>query len=122
MKNILLVDDNKYLLDALVLTLRNCIRDCAILTAKNGREAVNILFRNSVDLVLTDIDMPVMNGFELIEHKNRLYPATPLLAMTSNASREVVEKLKSLGITSCMEKPFSYDEITRLVLKSLASY
>jgi CheY-like chemotaxis protein len=122
MKSILLVDDNKYVLDALVLTLRDCARDCAILTAKNGREAVDIMDRNSVDLVLTDIDMPVMNGFELIAHKNSLHPTTPLLAMTSDASHEVVEKLRSLGITYCMEKPFSYEEVTQLVLKSLASH
>ena len=120
MRNILLVDDNKYLLDALILTIRDCAGDCAILTAKNGREAADILDRNFVDLVLTDIEMPVMNGFQLIEHKNRTHPAVPLLAMTSDASPMVVDRLRSLGINTCIEKPFGYQEVMNTILGSLA--
>lgn len=119
MKSILLVDDNKYILAALSLTLGDITRGYTILTAKNGREALDILNRQPVALVLTDIEMPVVDGFQFIENMNRLHPFVPLLAMTSDLSPEVVEKLKSLGVTRFMEKPFDYEEMTRLIMESL---
>jgi twitching motility two-component system response regulator PilG len=120
MKNILLVDDNNYVLEALALTLNDHARGYAILKAKSGREAADILEQKPVALVLTDLEMPVMNGYQLIEYKNRLHPSIPLLAMTCDASPVVVERLRSLGITRCIEKPFDYEEMTRLIMESLS--
>lgn len=119
MQNILLVDDNKYILEALSLTLHDCAKGYAYLMAKNGLEALHILVRRQVDLVLTDLEMPVMNGYMLIKHKNQLHPSTPLLAMTSNFSPAVADRLRSLGVKHCIEKPFDYEEVTRLIMKSL---
>jgi CheY-like chemotaxis protein len=120
MKNILLVDDNKYVIEALALTLGVSARGYAILKAKNGREAADILDRKPVAVVLTDLAMPVMDGYQLIEYMNRMHPLIPLLAMTSDASSGVVEKLRSLGITHCIEKPFDYEEATRLIMENLS--
>jgi CheY-like chemotaxis protein len=119
MNNILLVDDNKYVLEALALTLSIYTSGYTILKAKDGREAADILDRLPVAVVLTDIQMPVMNGYKLIDYRNRFHPSVPLLAMTSDLSPEVVEQLRSLGITQCMEKPFDYEVATRLILKNL---
>jgi len=122
MKNILLVDDNKYVLDALELTLGVSARGYALLKAKNGREAADIVDRKQVAVVLTDLAMPVMNGYQLIEYMNRMHPSIPLLAMTSDASAGVVEKLRSLGIAHCIEKPFNYEEATRLIMEKLSPH
>ena len=119
MKNILLVDDNKYVLEALALTLGVSARGYALLKAKNGREAADILDRKPVAVVLTDLEMPVMNGYQLIGHRNLVHPFVPILAMTSDLSPEVVERLKSLGITQCIEKPFDYEEVTHLIMGKL---
>jgi DNA-binding NtrC family response regulator len=120
MNNILLVDDNKYLLEALALTLGVSAQDYNLLKARNGLEAAAILDRKKVALVLTDLEMPFMNGYQLIEHKNRLYPSVPLIAMTSCASPAVVAKLRLLGITHCIEKPFDYEVMTRLIMENLS--
>ncbi len=120
MDNILLVDDNQYLLEALALTLGVSAKGYILLKARNGLEAAAILDRKKVALVLTDLEMPFMNGYQLIEHKNRLYPSVPLIAMTSYASSAVVAKLRSLGITRCIEKPFDYEETTRLIMEHLS--
>jgi CheY-like chemotaxis protein len=120
MKNILLVDDNKYVLEALTLTLGDYTRGYTILMAKNGREAADIVDRKPVAVVLTDLAMPVMNGYQLIEYMNRMHPSIPLLAMTSDASAGVVERLRSLGVMHCIEKPFDYEEATRLIMEYLS--
>lgn len=121
MSNILLVDDNKYVLEALSLTLDASMRGHDILKAGNGLEALDILRRRPVALVLTDLEMPVMNGYQLIEHMNRLHPSIPLLAMTSNLSPAVASGLRSLGVRHCFEKPFDYEEVTRLIRENLAA-
>jgi CheY-like chemotaxis protein len=120
MKNILLVDDNNYVLEALALTLNDHASGYAILKARSGREAADILERKAVALVLTDLEMPVMNGYQLIEYKNRFHPSIPLLAMSCDASPAVVERLSALGIKRCIEKPFDYEELTRLIMENLS--
>jgi two-component system, NarL family, capsular synthesis sensor histidine kinase RcsC len=119
MKNILLVDDNTCILDALALYFAMTARDCAILKARNGKEAAGILQTVAVDLILTDLNMPVMDGYELIALKNRFFPRVPLFAMTGDSSPEVMEQLNALGVTECLEKPFNFDAVIRMILKKL---
>ncbi len=120
MKNILLVDDNKHVTDNLRLVLASCMADVSFRTAENGREAVEILKSEPVDLILTDINMPVMDGYGLIEYRNTNCPRVPLVAMTADASPDVVRRLAVLGITDCLEKPFSYDSVTKVFQEKLA--
>jgi CheY-like chemotaxis protein len=119
MNNILLVDDNKYIIEALAMTLGQYVKDCAVLRAKNGREAVDILKSVPVDLVLTDINMPVMNGYDLIAYRNDRHPALPLVAMTADPAPGVLKRLRALGISECLEKPFDFDSVSRLLLDKL---
>lgn len=121
MTGILLVDDNKYVLEALALIFDDYARGHEILKAGNGLEALDILDERPVALILTDIEMPVMNGFQFIEHKNRLHPSTPLVAMTSDLSPAVRSRLRSLGVLRCLEKPFDYEEVTSLITENLAA-
>ncbi len=119
-KNILLVDDNKHVTDDLALVLAACIPDVSFSAAANGREAVEILRNRPVDLILTDINMPIMDGYHLIEYRNEHYPHVPLVVMTADASPEVNRRLSLLGITDCLEKPFSYETATKMFLGKLA--
>lgn len=120
MKNILIVDDNKLVVETLVLILASCMHDVSFRTAANGKEAVEILANSSVDLILTDLMMPVMDGYQLIDHRNRYHSQVPLMAMTADASPNVIKKLSDLGITDCLEKPFRYETISRMILNKLA--
>ena len=121
MKNVLIVDDNILFADTLKLILGSCLRDVSFRTAANGKEAVAILQSSPVDLIMTDINMPVMDGYHLIEYRNKHYFHVPLIVMTADASQEVVERLDILGITDCMEKPFNYETATRMFLEKLAA-
>jgi len=120
-KHVLIVDDNIIIADTLKLILGACIRDVSFRTAANGKEAVEILQSRPVDLILTDINMPVMDGYQLIEYRNQHHPRVPLVVMTADASQDVVRRLSMLGITDCLEKPLSYETVTRMFLEKLAA-
>lgn len=109
--NVLIVDDQRILLLALASCLRNCLRDCSILSAENGEEAVAVLRSQPVDLVLTDIRMPVMDGFELSNYIRTNHPAIPVFVMSSDLDFTIEERLRRMGVRYCIEKPFTLHEL-----------
>jgi CheY-like chemotaxis protein len=117
MKNILLVDDNEFLLNVMISWLNYQMPDYRILTGSNGRDGMEILKGHPVDLIITDLRMPVMDGFQFIEQKNSICPNTPLIVMTSDYSDEVIKRLKTLGVTQCIEKPFKFEMLADQFLK-----
>lgn len=121
MKNILIIEDNKYIREALASSLRMHLKDCNILTAVNGKEGVNILDSISLDLILTDLQMPVLDGYGVIEYKNKNFPHVPLFVMTADNTPKMREKLNILGISHYIEKPFDFDKVTDKILDKLAA-
>lgn len=118
-KNILLIDDNKYLLDVFVIRLTMTLKNYKILTARNGKRGIEILKSARVDFVLTDLDMPEMDGYQFIEYAQTHFPAVPVYAMSNDCSPGVGERLRGLGITECIEKPFLVEEVTHKIMKRL---
>lgn len=119
MKNILVVDDNVFVAEGLAIRLNLFIKDCRILTAANGADAVQVLSRVEVDFVLTDLQMPVMDGYELIKYCREHRPRLLLAAMTGDRSPDVLERLHALGVSVCFEKPFDYDHVAQRVWDEL---
>ncbi len=118
-KHILLIDDNKYLLDVFVIRLTMALRKCKVLTARNGKQGIEIMKTARVDLVLTDLDMPEMDGYQFIEYAKQHFPEVPVYAMSNDCSVDCGTRLKALGITECIEKPFLVEEVTHRILKRL---
>ncbi len=96
MKNILVVDDNTDILEA-VSTLHERVKGCAVSIATDGAQGEAIMKSTPVDLVLTDLSMPVMNGYMLIERVRKKYPAVLVCVMTADCSPRVISKLLSMG-------------------------
>ena len=111
MDNILIIDDNIQLLEALATVIETQLKDCNILTAGNGREGIAIIDSMPVSLILTDLDMPVMDGYGVINHRNKSCPQVPLFVMSGSLSPEAREKLGKLGVSACIEKPFYFEQI-----------
>lgn len=111
MNNILLIDDNIQLLEALAMVIDAQIKDCTILTARNGTEGIAAIDALPISLILTDLDMPVMDGYGVINHRNKSCPQVPLFVMSGRCSSEVMEKLGELGVSECIEKPFYFQQI-----------
>lgn len=110
MKNILVVDDFRPILDG----LSDCLtaEGYTVFTAENGAQAIDILNFHPVDLVITDLSMPVMNGLELLIHTKKNYPSVPVFVMTADYSPVMKERLSRLGAAQCIGKPFNFEDLT----------
>lgn len=120
-KTILLIDDNKYLLDVFVIRLTLSFANYRIVTARDGKRGAEILKTTPVKFVLTDLDMPEMNGFEFIDYARKHHPSIPVFAMASHCTDEVRERLDNLGVSECIEKPFLIEEVTRRIVDTVRS-
>jgi DNA-binding NtrC family response regulator len=80
---------------------------------------VDIVTSKPVDAVLTDIHMPRMDGYELIEFVRKHYPAVLLFAMTGHYTPETANRLISLGVVWSLEKPFSFDAMASKIADDL---
>jgi CheY-like chemotaxis protein len=102
MKKILIIDDEPAVLFALSEALADRRRGVKVATAANGNEAVAILESEKVDLVVTDLRMPEMDGFELIAWLRRTFPQLPVIVMTAYLS----ESTRLGAGLDVLEKPF----------------
>lgn len=109
--NILIIDDNIQLLEALAALIGTQFKDCSILTARNGMEGIKTIDSVPVAFILTDLDMPVVDGYGVINHRNKSCPQVPLFVMSGGCSPEAREKLDVLGVSECIEKPFFFEQI-----------
>ena len=123
--NVLIVDDSqtmrKVILKSLTLSGFD-LGDC--LEAENGREALTVLDSCWVDLILTDLNMPVMSGWELVHHlkDNPTHAKIPVVLITTEGSETRLRELFDLGVKDYIKKPFHpetlRDVLTRILEKS----
>ncbi len=115
-KTILITDDNDMnrLVAATILENYGAI----IVEASNGEEAIGIINKTSVDIILMDLQMPVLNGFEATKMLRAQKCAIPIIALTANAIKGETEKCISAGMNDYISKPFKED----VFLKTIAKY
>lgn len=120
MKKILVADDSPTMRALIVSTLEALV-DFDVVEAANGFEALRILPREKVDLVVTDINMPDINGLELVSfvRNNPLYKETPLIIVSTEGSRRDREKGLALGANAYLVKPFKPEDLQQLVTSLL---
>ena len=119
MKNILVVDDNRFILETLAGTLSRYLRNCNVLTASNGEKGAHLLRTMPIDLIISDLDIPLEDGYRFLEDARRSYPAIPLCVMTGDCTPQVKEQLMAMGISRSIEKPFPFEELARLISREL---
>ena len=119
MNTILILDDNKDILKALKVGLQGCLNECTILTAANGDAGNKIMKTTQVDMIITDLDMPVVNGYRFIEEARSEHPSVPVCVMAGNCSPEVRERLDRMGVGKVIEKPFHFENLASLITEML---
>ena len=119
MNNILFIDDDIHFLKALALVVGTQLNDCNILIANNGAQGVATMDSMPISFILTDLNMPVMDGYGVINHRNKSCPQVPLYVMSGCLSPETRGKLDRLCVSGCIEKPFGFEQITDKIARAL---
>lgn len=115
-KTILIADDSATMRAMLVAIIEG-LGDYQIVEASSGFEALRLLPRGHVDLILTDINMPDINGLELISYlrTNPNYIDIPIFVISTEGSAKDIEKGKQLGANEYVVKPFSPVSLQKLI-------
>jgi two-component system chemotaxis response regulator CheY len=117
MKKILAVDDSASMRQMVGFTLKKAGFD--VVEAKDGSEALNIAKQQSFDAVISDVNMPVMDGITLIKELRALpsYKFTPLLMLTTESGLDKKTEGKAAGATGWIVKPFNPDQLLAVLKK-----
>jgi CheY-like chemotaxis protein len=113
-KTVLVVDDN--IMNIMIANIILKKYDVVVSEASNGEEAVNYLKNNECDLILMDLQMPVINGYEaseIIRQKLRLN--LPIIALTASNTEEEREKCFEVGMNDYLAKPFSEEQLLQTI-------
>ena len=116
---ILIVDDEESFVLSLADGLSVYKKYFNLRTAPNGAEAVKILKLSSIDLVITDLSMPKMDGFELLAYMNRNYPKIPVILMTAYGTPKIEEIVSNMGIFRYLEKPLDINVVADNIFDAL---
>jgi len=120
MKNVLIVEDSKAIRTMIRVSLEETGGFFAV-EAGNGFEALKTLPTRPFDLIITDINMPDINGLELIGYvkSNPAYKDIPLVIVSTEKSEEDKKRGIALGAQGYVEKPFKKEELMAMVAKVL---
>jgi CheY-like chemotaxis protein/predicted regulator of Ras-like GTPase activity (Roadblock/LC7/MglB family) len=119
MKYVLIVDDEERLLLTMQAGFAPFKDRFEIITARNGREASEILAATRIDLVVTDLKMPEMDGFDLLAFLKNNFPEIPAIVMTAFATPDIETRLEKTGMIQMLEKPVDFEELTQLITRQL---
>lgn len=112
--NILIAEDTSDMLDFISSVFKG---KHTVYKASNGKEALEILYRHEIDIIISDISMPVMNGFELLQEirKNDIFCHIPVIMLTVESALESRIKGLEYGADAYIEKPFSTTHLSATV-------
>jgi len=110
-KKVLVVDDEIHIVHVAAIKLRNNGYD--VITATNGAEAFELACAEKPDIIVTDFQMPVMTGLELVEkiRQNEETKDIPVILLTARSFAISDEQQEDLQISGCLSKPFSPKEL-----------
>ncbi len=119
-RTILVVDDSATVRKFVSVSLS--MQGFRVVTAEDGMDALEKLPREHVDLIITDLNMPNMDGMELARtlRGNPVYHEVPIIILTSLQDKALKSESESLGINSYLNKPFSLEKVQYEVSKYIS--
>jgi len=114
-RKVLIVDDEIHIVQVVAIKLRN--NGFEVLTAENGAEAFELVQAHNPDLVITDYQMPVMTGVELLEklRNDPRFAELPVIMLTARGFAIEDDRKTHLNVAACLSKPFSPREVLQCV-------
>lgn len=119
MDKVLIVDDDPIFLDRLREELQKYVGQLEVVTATNGTEALEILGKERISVLVTDLDMPQMNGLELLAYMRKHRPQVPCVVMTEPKSPDIKNKAERNSIFGFIAKPVDANELFALIMEGL---
>ena len=117
---ILIVDDEIKVLSAIQRTLRK--EPYTVLTAEGGEEGLKMLEARDINLVVSDYNMPMMNGLEFLQNVRSLYPHILTIMLTGQAELQIaVQAINEAGVYKFIQKPWNNDDLRITLLRALES-
>lgn len=104
-KTVLIADDEKLFLSSLKEGLLAFSDEFSVITAANGRKALEKLNEHDIDLVVTDLKMPEMDGFQLLAQMVKNFPHIPVIVMTAFGTPDIEKNIQELEVFDYLEKP-----------------
>lgn len=114
----LVVDDSKFLRSIVKLVLTK-LGITVIAEAENGEEAVSLFSAHRPDLVIMDINMPVLDGFSAFLKMKELCPGVKVIMLTSLYEKQIVEKAVKEGVAAYLVKPVKPEQLANVVKRVL---
>lgn len=115
----LIVDDNK--INRMVTSKILIERGAKTAEASSGEEAIEKVKKEDYDLILMDINMPVMNGFETTQELRKLNVKVPIIALTAADASYMEKRIKTNGMNGAIIKPYSMEEFMKVINEQLSS-
>jgi len=119
MGKILAVDDSALIRNVITKAAESLGHE--IITAENGEAGLEALQSNKVDIIFSDVNMPIMGGLEMVEKIKLMdeYKFIPIVMLTTENNPELKAKGKALGVKAWMLKPFNEEKFTKALKKLL---
>jgi two-component system chemotaxis response regulator CheY len=123
--NILIVDDSKTIRSVIKKTLD--IADVPVgdlYEAENGKEALDVMNSNWIDLIFADINMPVMSGIEMVKKmsEDNILDKTPVIIVSTEGSKTRIDDLLELGVRAYLRKPINPEDLRNIVKEVMGDY
>lgn len=120
MKRVLIVDDEPLFLRSLTEGLQPYCEEFQVLTAAEGSQAVRILEKENVDLLISDLRMPGTDGLALVAYAASAFPSMPIVVMTAYGSEAMGRSLQGL-VHTYLEKPFGLPQLLETIRRALSA-
>jgi CheY-like chemotaxis protein len=118
-RNILIVDDDQIWLRVLEKKLEKYRKDFEVVLAGDGEQAMEVLQSKSISLVVTDMQMPNMDGLTLLAHMSESYPDIPVMVVTAYSTPKLKRAVLERGGAGYIEKPFVVEDLARKIIGML---
>lgn len=118
--NVLVVEDHTMFQEYIVSMLNKREMVQNILTATNGKDAFGLLHENKIDLLITDLNLPKVNGIKLIERVRTYYPRIKIVVLTQYKNSGLSRKLNSLGVNGFLTKNASQEDLNELLTRIIS--
>lgn len=117
-RKILVIEDNPMVVKSLEFKLKK--DGYEVVVAEDGRTAMKLLSEDHFDLILTDLMLPFISGNEIIEFIKTEYPNIPVIVLSTSTQEDIITEAFTLGVDDFITKPFSPNELSLRVKRTLA--